>query len=111
MPLCVAIAGVALQCQDDGHATPCHRFALATLGTAIAAAVYWFQSARVDAPSIQEPVASISDVPEDHIQMAVANANSVRIAMEMSAQLNKRAAIWTGISALLGAATSIAGIF
>jgi len=86
-------------------------FAVATLGTAIAAAAYWFQSARIDAPPIQEPVASISDVPEDHIQMAVANANSVRVAMEMSSQLNKKAAIWTGISALLGAATSIAGIF
>jgi hypothetical protein len=29
-------------------------FALVALGTAIAAAFYWFQSARVDAPSIQE---------------------------------------------------------
>lgn len=85
-------------------------FALAALGTAMAAAIYWFRSARVKVPELQELVSSISDAPEDHILAAIADANSVREAMNVSSRLNQKAAVWTGISALLGAAASIAAI-
>jgi transcription initiation factor TFIIIB Brf1 subunit/transcription initiation factor TFIIB len=85
--------------------------AVVTLGTAVAAAVLWFRSAMVETPEVEEPVASISDVPEVHIQTAVVNLNNLRTAMDRSANLNKKAAVWTGISALLGAATTIAGIW
>ncbi len=84
--------------------------ATATLVTAIGAALYWFRSAMIETPAVEEPVASISDVPEAHIQTAVLNVNNLRIAMDKSASLNKKAAAWTGISALFGAATTIAGI-
>lgn len=84
-------------------------FAIATLGTAIVAAVLWFRSAMIETPEVEEPVASISDVPEVHIQTAVVNLNNLRTAMDSSAKLNKKAAVWTGISALLGAATTVAG--
>lgn len=84
-------------------------FAIATLGAAIFAAVLWFRSAMIETPEVEEPVASISDVPEVHIQTAVVNLNNLQTAMDSSAKLNKKAAVWTGISALLGAATTVAG--
>ncbi len=84
--------------------------ALAALVAAIVSAVYWFKSAAVPTKQFDEPVASIGDVPEDHILTAVANANFVREAMAESCRLNKLAAIWTGISALLGASTTVAGM-
>lgn len=63
----------------------------------------------IETPEGEEPVASISDVPEVHIQTAVVNLNNLRAAMDGSAKLNKKAVVWTGISALLGAATTVAG--
>lgn len=57
-----------------------------------------------------ETTASISDVPELHIIDAKVDIINVRVAMEESCKLNKTAAIWTGIAALLGAFTSIAGV-
>lgn len=85
--------------------------ALATLSTAVAAAVYWFRSAVLRSECYQEPVASISDAPEQHIQASLVHAFSLQTMLNESAKLNKWAAIWTGISALLGAITSIYGAF
>ena len=84
--------------------------ALATLATAIVAAVYWFQSAAVPTPHFEEPNTSIDDAPEDHIRTAVVNSNYIREAMDKSSKLNKRAALWTGVSALLGAITAVLSV-
>jgi len=80
-----------------------------TLVTAIVAAMYWFKSAAVPTPQCKEPVASISDAPEQHIESAVANGGISHRALAESARLNKLAALWTGISALLGAITTLLG--
>ena len=53
-------------------------FALAGLGTAIAAAFYWRRASQVP---VHEPKASISDVPELHIM-------SGHVAFYESSQLN-----------------------
>jgi hypothetical protein len=84
--------------------------AVATLITAILAAVYWFQSAAVKVETVDQPTASMADAIEDHTLTAVVNMNFLRSAMNESARLNRLAAIWTGISALLVAFMTIASI-
>jgi hypothetical protein len=83
--------------------------ASATLVTAIVAAIYWFKSAGVPTPYFVEPIASLDDAPEQHIMSAEANTGGLHKAMSDSARLNKRAAVWTGVSALLGAVTTAFG--
>ncbi|MBV8917299.1 hypothetical protein [Bradyrhizobium sp.] len=75
-------------------------FALAGLGTAIGAAVYWWKASRVP---IHEPTASISDVPQLHIM-------SAQVAFYESSQLNSKAAVLTGIAAVLSAVGSVLGV-
>jgi DNA-binding transcriptional LysR family regulator len=74
-------------------------FALAGLGTAIAAAVYWRRASNVP---ISQPIASISDVPETHIL-------SGHVAFNESSRLNSTAAM-TGIAAVLSAIGSVLGV-
>ena len=52
---------------------------------------------------IPNPVAPISDVPEIHIF-------GTQAAFNESAQLNSRAAIWTGVAAILIATASVLGV-
>jgi hypothetical protein len=75
-------------------------FALAGLGTAIAAAFYWRRASQVP---VHEPKASISDVPELHIM-------SGHVAFYESSQLNSTAAALTGIAAVLSAIGSVLGV-
>lgn len=75
-------------------------FAVAGLGTAAAAAFYWWKASRVP---IQHPAASISDVPELHIM-------SSQVAFYESSRLNSRAAVLTGIAAVLSAIGSVLGV-
>jgi hypothetical protein len=75
-------------------------FAVAGLGAAIVAAIYWWKASRVP---IQTAAASISDVPELHIM-------SGHTAFYESSQLNSRAAIFTGIAAVLSAIGSVLGV-
>jgi hypothetical protein len=75
-------------------------FALAGLGTAIAAAVYWRWASKV---SIGEPEASISDVSELYIM-------SGHVAFNESSRLNSAAATLTGIAAVLSAIGSVLGV-
>jgi hypothetical protein len=75
-------------------------FAVAGLGCAIAAAVYWWKASRV---SIRTTTASISDVPELHIM-------SGHTAYYESSQLNSTAAVLTGIAAILSALGSVLGV-
>jgi hypothetical protein len=76
--------------------------ALAILGlaAAIIAARYWWKASRV---AIPYTVASISDVPEAHIL-------GTQVAFNESSRLNSRAAIWTGLAAVLSAAASVVGV-
>ena len=83
--------------------------AIGALATGIVAATYWFRSAAVPLPQFDEPVASISDAPEQHIMNAVVNVGIIQGAMNESAKLNRIAAVWTGVSALLGALTTVPG--
>jgi hypothetical protein len=75
-------------------------FAILGLAAAIVAAIYWRKASRV---SIPNPVASISDVPELHIL-------GTQVAFNESSRLNSRAAIWTGVAAILSAAASVFGV-
>ncbi|MBH5373520.1 hypothetical protein [Bradyrhizobium glycinis] len=75
-------------------------FAIAGLGTAVAAAFYWLKASRIP---IHHPAASISDVPELHIM-------SGQVAFYESSQLNSRAAVLTGIAAVLSAIGSVLGV-
>ena len=56
-------------------------------------------------------VASVSDVPEQYIGTAQVNIAVLQTTAIEAARLNKWAALWTGISALFSAATTMAGIF
>jgi hypothetical protein len=75
-------------------------FAVAGLGTAVAAAFYWWKASRVP---IQSTTASISDVLELHTM-------SGHVAFYESSQLNSTAALLTGIAAILSAIGSVLGV-
>ena len=75
-------------------------FAVAGFGTAVAAAFYWLKASRVP---IEIPTASISDVPELHVM-------SGHVAFYESSRLNSRAAVLTGIAAVLSAVGSVLGV-
>ena len=85
-------------------------FGAGTFLTASLAAFYWFKSASRPPEPADDPGVSISDSPELHIIHGTVNMNSMHRAMQVSARFNKIAAIWTGISALLSAATTLVGI-
>lgn len=72
-------------------------FALAGLVVAIVAAVYWWKTSRV---AIVQTAASISDVPELYVL-------SRQVAFNESSRLNSRAAVWTGVAAVLSAIASV----
>jgi hypothetical protein len=75
-------------------------FAIAGLVAAIVASRYWWKASRV---GISQTVASISDVPEIHIL-------GTQVAFNESSRLNSRAAIWTGVAAVLSAVASVVGV-
>lgn len=74
--------------------------AVAGLATAIIAAGYWWKASRVTIP---DTAASISDVPELHIL-------GTQVAFSESSRLNSRAAVWTGVAAVLSGAASVLGV-
>ena len=75
------------------------------------AAYYWCKSSVVPVREVESPVASVSDNPEAHIQTTDVNLTAIRLAWNESSRFNKAAARWTGLSAVLGAATTFAGMF
>jgi hypothetical protein len=83
----------------------------ATLIAAILSAYYWFKSAALEPYTVESPIASIADAPGDHLLSTNVNVDGIHFAMTNSARLNKWAAIWTGVSALLSAATAITSAF
>ncbi|MBB5053475.1 hypothetical protein HNQ36_003475 [Afipia massiliensis] len=65
------------------------------------AAIYWWKASRVDIP--HTAAASISDVPELYIL-------NTQVAFNESSRLNCRAAVWTGLAAVLSAIASVLGV-
>jgi hypothetical protein len=84
--------------------------ALAALGAAIVASIYWYKSSRVPITTAAAHPSSIGDAPAVHILGAHVDIGSLRNALEQSAKLNGYAAIWTGAAALLSAFASILGV-
>jgi hypothetical protein len=70
-------------------------FAIAGLACAIKA-VYWLQASREYPLELAQ---SIGDPPELHIQ-------NVQVSMGKAGALNAKAAIWTGVAAVLGSISS-----
>jgi hypothetical protein len=82
-----------------------------TFVSAVIAAVYWFQSSRIRPKTVStESGPSISDVPEVHTLAAQVDIFDIHDVINEISRLNKWAAIWTGISALLGAVTTISAV-
>jgi hypothetical protein len=75
--------------------------------TASVAAMYWFKSAS---PPPRPDDESVRDYPEIHTLTGRVDLEKIRNALQVSARFNRIAAIWTGISALLSAATTLVGI-
>jgi len=84
---------------------------IATLITALMASYYWYKSSIVPVNEVERPKASVDDSPAAHILTADFNLEAVRYVLRESSRLNKLAARWTGVSALLGAFTTFAGMF
>lgn len=70
------------------------------LAAALNAARLWWQASRTPIPELTQ---SISDVPELHLM-------NTQVAFNTSSQINARAAIWTGASAILSALASVLGV-
>lgn len=83
---------------------------IATATCALVAAGYWYLSSRPSPILNEPPVASISDVPALHIMNAQANVYEVQAVLAEASRLNKKAAVWSAIAALFGAAAAILGI-
>ncbi len=82
----------------------------ATAACALIAAAYWYLSSRPTPPVSDPPVASISDVPELHIMNAQSDVYELQAVLTEVSRLNKKAAVWSAIAALFGAAAAILGI-
>jgi hypothetical protein len=76
---------------------------VAALITSLIAAYYWHKSSIVPVQECESPASSVSDDPAGHILTTDVNLISIRLAWNESSRLNKLAARWTGLSALLGA--------
>jgi hypothetical protein len=82
----------------------------ATAACALIAAGYWYLSSRPTPALNDPPDSSISDVPELHIMNAHVDVYGVQAALAEASRLNKKAAVWSAIAALFGAAAAILGI-
>jgi hypothetical protein len=72
--------------------------------------MYWFKSASPPPVTHDNPDTSIRENPKINVLSSRVEIENIRLALQVSARFNKRAAIWTGISALLSAATTLVGI-
>jgi hypothetical protein len=73
--------------------------------SALVASIYWYLSSRPTPQFAKSPAASISDNPELFILNAKVDFNSMQASSSEAAHLNKKAAVWSAASALLGALT------
>ena len=84
---------------------------LLTAGAALIAAYYWFLSSQpTPAVSVEIP-ASISDNEALHILDARVGVDNVRLVLIEASRLNKKASIWSGVAAVLGAMAALASVF
>jgi hypothetical protein len=83
--------------------------AVVTLATALVGAVYWFKSSKVTAVPTWAQLGLAEPGDESASQMAWLAATLE--AASKSAALNKSAAVWTGVAAILGAVTTAASLF
>jgi hypothetical protein len=83
---------------------------VATALCALIAAWYWYLSSRPAPVTTDPPDASVSDNPELHILGTQVDLYSIQAALAEASRLNKNAAIWSAVAALLGAASSILGM-
>ena len=83
--------------------------AIATLGAAGAGAWYWWRSSKV-AP-VPTWLRYGGTEPADATSSQMGWLAGLLEAAREAAALNKLAAMWTGCAAVLGAATTIAGLF
>ena len=78
--------------------------------TSAVAALNWFRSASPPLESLNNPDTSSGDSPLLYTIAGRVEMDNIRRVLQASARFNKNAAIWTGISALLSAATTLVGI-
>jgi hypothetical protein len=76
-------------------------FAVAGLLCAIVGAAYWLCASREQPTPLD---VSIGDAPALHLL-------NTQVAVNKAAALNAKAAIWTGVAAVLSAIASILGVF
>ena len=74
--------------------------ALLGLAAALNAARLWWQASRTPIPALTQ---SISDAPELHLL-------NTQVIYNTSSQINARAAVWTGLAAILSALASVLGV-
>jgi hypothetical protein len=84
---------------------------VATLITALIAAFYWYKSSVISAQEFDWPNPSYDEGLSLQVIIAELNIGGIRLAMSESCRLNMWAARWTGLAAILGAATTFAGMF
>lgn len=80
-----------------------------TAVTAFVAAVFWYRSSRSAPETTPQPIASISDNPELHLLGTQVDVSGIRSVLYEAARLNKTAAIWSAIAALLAAIAAALG--
>lgn len=80
--------------------------AIVTLGAALIGAWYWWQSSKIVI------VPTWGDIePGDELSSQMGWIAGSLEASRQTASLNKVAAIWTGFAAILGAITTVTGLF
>lgn len=82
-----------------------------TAGCGLVAGGYWYASSLPTPPKQIEIVASVSDVPEQYAQSAVADIYSIHFVMTKAATLNKSASIWSALAAIFGAVAAVTSLF
>ena len=84
--------------------------AVAAFGTGLRAAWLWYRASKVepDPNWPKEPVAGSPLEPADPTLTEMSWTSAILTAMQVSASLNTKAAFWTAISVILGAASAIA---
>jgi hypothetical protein len=83
---------------------------LGTAGAALAAAYYWFRSSQPTPVESSNIPASISDNEPLFILGAGVSVDSLRAVLAESSRLNKKAALWSGVAAILAALAALASL-
>ena len=84
--------------------------AVAAFGTGLRAAWLWYRASKVE-PDPNWPKEPVADLPLETADPTLSQmswTSAVLTAMQLSASLNTKAAFWTAISVILGAASAIA---